>query len=109
MLPSTLREKKHYLSVEIVSEEEISENDVRQEILDSCRSFLGLLEFARAGISIISSRKSGKKFSLVLVTDRKYVTKVRAALILISEVNGKKVMIQTKGVSGTLKRLRQKF
>lgn len=101
ILPS-LKEKKRYLSFEIISDSSCSVEDVSKAVNDSCLSFLGTLEAGKAGILFLSDKYSNNIG--VLKTGHKYVDKVRAALALIKTIDNKDVIVRTRVVSGTLKK-----
>lgn len=112
MLP-TLREKRHYLAIEILSSKNIDEKDVRIAIHKAVNLFLGY-ESALAGVKILELKSGKKKYDLksfkgILSVNRKYDLKVKASLAVFSQIKEIKIMSRIIGVSGTLKRLREKF
>ena len=112
MLP-TLREKRHYIAVEVLSKSILSEQEIKKAIYTSISEFLGY-EAARAGMHFIEFDNVKPKYDMqtfecILSINRKYDLKVKAALALLSEINGKPASCRVLGVSGTLKRLREKF
>ena len=114
MLPPTLREKRHYLAIEVLSKEKLQVLDVRAALDNSVGGFLGSREAAKAGLQILELDHAENRYSLsvmhgILSVNRKSVLKVRAALALLKDVAGKRALCRVKGVSGTLKRLREKF
>jgi ribonuclease P/MRP protein subunit POP5 len=106
MLPS-LKEKKRYLSFEIISESDFSANEVQKAANESILNFLGTLEAGKAGIMFLADKYSDN--SGVIKTGHKYVDKVRAALALIKTVDSKPVIFRTRVVSGTLKKAIAKY
>ncbi|HIH18187.1 MAG TPA: hypothetical protein HA282_05050 [Nanoarchaeota archaeon] len=118
MLSSSLREKRHYLALELLSEASLSQDQARNALQSAVKDFLGSAEAGTAGMQIIELKplkeKGGKKYGLfvmrgILSINRKKVLKTRAALSLISEIGGKKASCTVLGVSGTLRALREKF
>jgi ribonuclease P/MRP protein subunit POP5 len=100
LLP-TLREKKRYIVYKIISEEKIDNNQAQKEIKNQCLRFLGELGYAKAGIQLI-------KPNIIRVTT-KYLDQTKMALGLIKNINNKKVIVDVIGVSGILKKAREKF
>ncbi len=115
MLSSSLREKKHYLALELLAESQISTEEARKALFGAIKDFLGSSELAAAGPQIIELKPlREKRYGLfaargILSVNRKKVIKVRAALSLLSEIGGKKASCTVRGVSGTLRKLREKF
>ncbi|MBU2496430.1 MAG: ribonuclease P protein component 2 [Nanoarchaeota archaeon] len=113
MLPPTLREKRHYLAIEILSKNRLQFKEVKEALEIVIKEFLGY-ETAKAGMQTIELKHSGEKYGYssmqgILSVDRKYVLKTKASLVLLKEINGIKASCRIKGVSGTIKKLREKF
>ena len=114
MLSPSLREKRHYLAIEILSKENPQASDVRKALEEVTRGFLGSREAAKAGLQVLDLSYTEDRHGLsamqgFLSVNRKSVIKVRASLALLTEIKGKKASCLVKGVSGTIKRLREKF
>jgi len=97
-LPSTMREKKYYIVVEG------KKALVEQAILD----YIGVLGYAKAAPFFVSSEKSEKgekgkkgKERIIVAVNRASVVDVKAALLFSG--------LHCIGVSGTLKKAREKF
>ena len=106
ILPS-LKEKKRYLSFEILSENSFSADEVEKAATDSCLTFLGTLEAGKASLMFLNDKYSNN--SGVIKTNHRYFDKVRTALALINNIDNKDVIIRTRVVSGTLKKAISKF
>ncbi len=100
IMPS-LREKRRYLVYRILSEEKLSNNNVKKAIEDACSSFMGELDYSKAGIMILGNLDTG-----VVRVNNKYLNKVRAGMMLIDSIDNHKVIIETVGISGILKKAR---
>ena len=115
MLSSSLREKRHYLAFELLSEASLSQDQAKNALQSAIRDFLGSHEAASAGMQIIELKSlKEKKYGLfalrgILSVNRKKVIKARAALTLLKEIGSKKASCTVRGVSGTLRALREKF
>ncbi len=103
IIPS-LREKRRYLAYHVISQQKMNGIDVKNAILESCNSFLGELECAKAGVMIMANGNNG-----VVRMNNKYLSKVRAAIMLISNIENERVIIMTLGVSGILNKARSLF
>ncbi|BAA30588.1 ribonuclease P protein component 2 [Pyrococcus horikoshii] len=106
-LPPTLRDKNRYIAFEIISDGDFTKDEVKELIWKSSLEVLG-----ETGTAIVKpwlikfdpNTKTG-----IVRCDREYVEYLRFALMLVSEFNGKRLIIRTLGVSGTIKRLKRKF
>lgn len=106
ILPS-LKEKKRYLSFEILSNSTIPANEVEKAVYDSTLNFLGTFEAGKASLMFLNDKYSNNNG--VVKTNHKYTDKVRTALALISKIDNKEVIVRTRVVSGTLKKSMSKF
>jgi len=95
----TLKERNRYLVYEIKSKKSFS--DIKKELKKATLQFLGEFEYAKANILILDDFKKSRG---IIKVNNKYVDKVKVALMLI-----KTFTVETKGVSGTLKKARIKF
>ena len=95
----TLKERNRYLVYEIKGNKNFTE--IKKELKKSMLQFLGEFEYAKANILILDDFKKNKG---IIKLSHKYVDKVKVALMLI-----KSFTVETKGVSGTLKKARIKF
>ena len=105
-LPPTLRESKRYVVYKIIGENSMNFNDMKSLIDNQCLKFLGELNYAKAGLVHIEEFKNNMG---IIKVNNKYTNEVKTALSLISNLNNKKVLFDTVGVSGTLKKARLKF
>ncbi|PIU76224.1 hypothetical protein COS75_00180 [Candidatus Pacearchaeota archaeon CG06_land_8_20_14_3_00_35_12] len=101
MLP-TLREKRHYLLIKVESSG--PEKEIKKEIDNSILRFLGILGYAKAGPKIIAVTSKNNNSYIILSILTKYVDSAKASIALIKEFQCRCI-----GVSGTIKKLREKF
>lgn len=106
ILPS-LKEKKRYLSFEILSSSSIPADEAGKATMDSCLTFLGTFEAGKASLMFLNDKYSNNNG--VIKTNHRYVDKVRTALALITKINNDDVIVRTRIVSGTLKKAINKF
>ena len=93
---STLREKKHYL---VLSSEDSGEEAIKKAILD----FIGTLGYAKAGIFFVEQDKANGMAYFIIGVETKYVDQAKAAIALM------KPKVRCVGVSGTIKKAKEKF
>lgn len=106
MLPS-LKEKKRYLSFEIVSKNNFSAEQAAKAVSESTLQLMGTLECGKAGILFLKDKYQNN--AGVVKSGHRYVDKVRTALALIKDIDSKEVVFRTRIVSGTLKKAISKF
>ena len=97
----TLKERNRYIVYEIKNNRKYTINEIKNEMMKSMLQFLGELECAKANILILDDFKKNKG---IIKVSHKYADKVRVALMLI-----KNFVVETKGISGTIKKARLKF
>ena len=103
----TLKEKKRYLVFEIISEDKISKDVAQKTIMSECLKFLGELGISRSGLMIVNDQWSKNKG--IIKTNNKYLDEVKLALSLIKKMDNKKIIVNIVGVSGILKKAKNKF
>jgi RNase P/RNase MRP subunit POP5 len=115
-LKPTLKEKRHYLVVEVLSSEKLNEQDIKNKIESSIKNFIGVLGLASAGplfvkiderktkeITSVNSDSSlfSRRYLITLSITTKYVDYVKAGFMLWKDKNFR---MKCVGVSGTLKK-----
>ena len=109
VLPSS-REKKRYVAFEVISEnKKFSFNDVSKALWGSLLSFLGELEFAKAGVIIIANTFNETNMRGLIRVNNKYVDHLKGAITLISNINEQPVIFRTVGVSGIVNKALKKY
>jgi len=106
LLPS-LRERNRYIAFEIITDSDLSRDEVVKAIWISVLKFLGELNASRTSLWVMSwndEKKNG-----ILKVSHKSVDEVKAALTLVKEINGKRVIFHILGVSGTVKKTRERY
>ena len=105
VLPS-LREKKRYIVYEVKAEKGVNFEEVKKELEKKMLEFLGELGYGKAGVRIMDNWKDNKG---IIRTSTKSVDNVKAALTMVQRVGSQKVMVKTVGVSGILRKAKNKF
>lgn len=103
----TLKEKKRYLTFEIIADRQFSVDDVSDAVQKSALSFLGTLETGKAGFMFLKDKYSNN--TGVVKAGHRYVDKARTALALIQSVDNHDAIFRTRIISGTLKKSLSKF
>ncbi len=103
ILPSA-RQKKRYLAYEIVTDNYVKYEEVKKTIDLSLERFLGVL-----GLSIskpvVMPLFDGRRGIIKLANN--YLNEVKLGILLIKEINGKKVIFKNIHVSGILKKAKR--
>ena len=103
LLPS-LRQKKRYVVLEIVSEGKFSAAEVKEEVDRVLLQFWGELGLARSSPLFLKEKFSPEKQRFLLKINHQYVDELKAALTLSKKIKNKPVIIRSLRVSGTLKK-----
>ncbi|MBU2639493.1 MAG: ribonuclease P protein component 2 [Nanoarchaeota archaeon] len=104
ILPS-LKEKKRYLAFEIVSGDKFNKTEIKNAITEEALKFMGTLNYGKAGIMLTNLQEN----SGILKVNNKFLNELKSSLILIKDINSKRVIFKTKGVSGILKKAKNKY
>ncbi len=99
LLP-TLKEKKRYVVYELLSDQPVDGGE--RAVLGHLQTTLGLFDGAKAGI--LPVKYDAKLQTGVLRVSNAAADKVKAALLLLTAINGVKVIPRVRGVSGILKK-----
>ncbi len=98
LLLPTLRERKRYLAFEVLVEKEVSWNFIKGVILNAVKEYVGIDGLARAGLLFVKNNKNKG----ILRTTHTSLNKIKAALILIKEINNQRVIVRSISASGML-------
>lgn len=105
----TLREKKRYVSFEIISKESniFAFPEVQKAVKDSYKSLYGETGEGKAGIILLSNKYQNNKG--IIRINNKCVEKLKLSLALIKEINKKEVIIQSLITSGMIRKAEEKI
>lgn len=106
LLPS-LRERNRYIAFEVISDSDIGRGGVVKATWGSVLKFLGELNASRTSLWVMNWNDEKKEG--ILKVNHKSVDEVRSALALVKEINGKRVIFHILGVSGTVKKTRERY
>lgn len=91
------------MAFEVISEEKLSQNEVKNAVKDSALRFLGTLNYGKAGIIMV---KNTEKNGIVKVNN-KFVNHLKSSMILINSIGGKMAIFKINKVSGILNKLKE--
>lgn len=103
LLP-VLKEKKRYITCKVYAEDSLKTADFNT-ILLQIKQLLGVFDAASAGIRYV--KYDLNKQTCIIRVNHKYTQKARACLLLINNINNKKIMIRPLITSGILKKAKQ--
>lgn len=105
ILPS-LREKNRYIVFEVISKNKIKFDNVKKEIYTMENKMLGEIEMSNAGIMFLSDWSNQRG---IIKVSNHYSDKIRISFLFINKINNYDVIVQTRGISGILKKARGRF
>mgnify|MGYP001583407551 FL=1 len=105
MAPS-MREKKRYIAFEVVAEKQITREAVAKELRETMNKLVGDLGMAKAGLIFLPDWDNNKG---VFKVSHKHTDIAKAAMALVKQINGNSVIIRSIGISGILKKSRNKI
>lgn len=102
LLPS-LREKKRYLVFRILSKSELSnQNSLLTQLKAEIVSYFGQMGMAQAGIQLMKELYNPKTQSGIIRVSNLYINQLKTALILITRLDEKEVLVKSINVSGMI-------
>jgi len=105
LLP-TLREKKRYISFQVISEEPINYSDLEPAIWGTTLDFLGEHGISKTSLWLVKNLYNPGKQIGVIRCNHKSVQDVIACLGLITRLGDTRVIFKVLKVSGTIKGLK---
>jgi ribonuclease P/MRP protein subunit POP5 len=106
VMPS-LREKKRYLAFEIISSGHMPKSAVASAIKRSVISYLGILESGRSGLMFLGECYDEASNRGILKVSNRHLDSVRAALALIKDIEGQKVIVRSLFASGIIAKAKE--
>ena len=107
----TLKEKKRYLAIEILSREnkKHSFTDISKAIWAALQGFIGSLGAANAGIWFVEDKWRQNVQRGLIRVNNKFIEPLRASLTFINKVDNDNVMVNSVGASGSIKKAEDKY
>jgi len=103
-----LREKKRYLAIEAITENE-DFSQLRNAVLGSLQRFAGSKGASEAGAIMLKERYNAQKKRALVRVNHKHLDTLKASLCFINDINGKKAVVRSIGASGILKKAYEKY
>jgi len=104
----TLRERRRYVFFKVHASEPLDYRMVKDGITNSLLNWLGDKDLALAKPWVIRNLWDGKRQQGVIRCSHKYVDDVKVSLGLVHQIGDSRVIIQSTGVSGTIKSGKEK-
>lgn len=106
-LPSSLREKKRYIALEVEGDEPVRREELVRGIWEEVIGLLGEAQASELNLWISDfDEKAQRGFVVCRHTG---VGKLEAALATVGELGGRRVHLRVLGIAGTIKALKRKF
>ena len=105
--PPSMRERRRYLVFEVLSDSPITKDELLRAIIKTGIHFLGELEYSSLKLSLLGYDRKKQKGIIRFMYKKKQG--IKAILMLLSEINGKRLILRSLGVSGTIKKAREKW
>jgi len=102
-LMPTLRQKKRFLRVKIESTHKFDFKEVSENIVDEIITYLGAIEFGKAGIWVLRDKFDFEKQEFIIKVSISTKDKLCGALCLISKLGKENVKLNIIRISGTIK------
>jgi len=104
-LPSSLRERKRYLAIEVISKSDVTREELIREIFAATGSLYGDIGSSECGLRLLDFEKQkGVIRCSHMMTERS-----RAALATINTIGGQRAIVHVLGISGTVQGATQKY
>lgn len=105
ILPS-LKEKRRYLSFEVISEAKLSFNEVKEAISKEFLGLVGRLGMAKSNLSFLEDWKENRG---IIKISNKSIDYIKASFVCLKKINKNDVCIRSLGVSGLLNKTRRNY
>ena len=106
LMPSQ-REKKRYVSFEIIAKDEIKFNNANNAISNSFKELYGEIGLANAGIILIKNKYSHNKG--ILRVNNKYLNQIRFSIAMIKQIEKYDCIVKSLTASGMIKKATEKI
>lgn len=100
----TLRERKRYLSFEIISDYDFDFSIVKKHIFDEYKRLYGENGLSKAGLIMLSNKYDKAKKRGIIRVSNKELDKLKLSLAVITKINDKDVIFRTLIASGMIKK-----
>lgn len=104
-LPASLRPRKRYLAVQVISKKTVSREDFLREIFAAFGSLFGDISSSECSIRLLTFENQKG----ILRCSHTSTEKTRAVLATITHIGSERVIVYVLGISGTVKGATQKY
>ena len=106
----TLREKKRYITFEIISKNhDFGFSDINYAIKREFKELYGTSGEAKAGIIIISKKYDEKKQRGIIRINNRHIDRLKISLAMVKRIRNTDVILRTLITSGMLKKATEKI
>lgn len=113
ILPPTLREKKRYIAINIYSKDNLAKDKIIQLLWNSILNIHGEMIASRINLWFVNLKEVSNdkryQYKCMVKFSRGYDEEVRLAFNTITNYKKNPVVVETLGISGTLKALDKKY
>ncbi|MBE6487214.1 MAG: hypothetical protein E7Z86_00635 [Methanosphaera stadtmanae] len=113
ILPPTLREKKRYIAINLYSQEALEKDKIIQILWNSILNIHGELTASKINLWFVNLKEVPNEdryqYKCMVKFSRGYDKQVRLAFNTITNYNKNRIVVETIGISGTLKSLDKKY
>ena len=102
-LSPTLRQKKRFLKVKIISDKKFEFKEISESLIDHLILYLGAIDFSKSGIWILRDKFDEANQTLILKCSTNKKDKLIAILTLFGKISNLNCKLEIINVSGTLK------
>lgn len=103
LLPS-LRQKKRYVVIEIISAKKFSFPEIKEEVDKILLLFWGQLGLSRAAPILLKEKFNQQTQHFIIKVNHKYVDELKTALTLSKKIKNIPIILRSVITSGTLKK-----
>lgn len=102
----TLREKKRYITFNVISKESINYSSLKEAITSSLKTYIGELGVSNAGLMFLDQLYDPKTQTGVVRVSVGYDNYLRASLALIQKINNSQAIVRSIRSSGMINKTR---
>lgn len=99
--------RRRYVALKVHGRDSCSRETLREGLESEFIDLFGLWAFSQAGIRVLEFDENGRE--AVVACWHRWLPMVRVSATMMTELAGGPVVVQVRGVSGTMRRLRRKF
>ena len=105
-LPKSLREKKRYVSFEIISENSVSFEEFKKAYTLTIKELVGMLGLAKTSLMVVKDQY--KYPTGIIKTNTKSLKIIQAAFAYMKELNKQPIQVRSIKTSGLIHKLTEK-